>query len=161
MSGIKRWFMMLNQREQMLVSVAGAILFFSVLWLAILKPTLNKNKALKSGIETRQNELQWMQSNGHTLKQLRATHQGQGTGKAPANPSRLIEQALNQYGLKKSLQRMQGRETVNLSLKAVNADQVMTLLGILENRHHLYVQRIEITPKKKPGIIDVSMMIGK
>ncbi len=160
MQSIKQWFSMLSSREQIMVSIAAICVFSFAIWIFVIQPILDKNKQLHSQLQHRTSELSWMQNNGQTIKQLKAAGAGKAAPKAPRNPSRLIEQTLKRYQLKSGLQRMQGRERVNIHLKDVAADKVMQWLGMLEYHHHLYIKQFEITPKKAPGFIDITLTLG-
>jgi type II secretory pathway component PulM len=158
MNSVKQWFMMLNQREKILVTGGAIIATLILLWAFVWEPLVNTREKLEIQLTKRQNELRWMQYSSQKIREhqrngqtpIKAAHRG--------NLSGIIERTLNQYNLK--WEKMQGQKNVKLRLKGVNADKFMYFVGKLESQHHLLIKKLELIPREEKGKIDASLTIG-
>ncbi len=156
---IQQWFLMLTTREKVIIVAGGFFTVTMLLWGMVYEPLKNQHSKLANDITERTNELRWMQASSQQIKQA----QKNPTIKkrvAKGTPSSIISQQLRRLGLQTSA-KMSGRKQVSLRLKAVQADAVMKLLGILEMQYSIYVLALEITPKSTAGKIDATIKLGR
>ena len=159
---IQQWLLMLNSREK--VMVFGGIIFTVVilLWGLVYEPMKTQHKNLTTQIEDKTNELRWMQLSSQRIKQAQNNPSTKrkpiNTGKAPRP---IIDRALRQFQLKKGLKNMSGVKKIDVSLKNIQADNLMKFLGMLEMKHGIHVLSMEITPKNDTGEINASLKLGR
>ncbi|HIO92330.1 MAG TPA: type II secretion system protein M [Leucothrix mucor] len=160
---IKSWFLMLSSREKTLVSIAAISVTMMLFWLIVLNPILSKHEKLSKLTEEKQIELRIMQRQSTLVKQLQQQANGSSTKKVTGNPQQLIEQALQTWRLKPTLQRMQsqGAKKISLSLKNAEADKVMRFIAELESKYGLNSTDMTITKSKTLGMINIRLTLEK
>jgi general secretion pathway protein M len=108
-----------------------------------------------------QQDLVWMQTASGSVQQLLQTGQ-----RRSGNRSMLavVDQAITAANLKAGLQRMEpdGQNTVKLWLNKSSFDQVVAMLGQLEQAQGIAVQTLAMTPADGVGLIDarITLMRG-
>jgi type II secretory pathway component PulM len=156
---IQQWFLMLTTREKVIIVAGGFFTVTMLLWGMVYEPLKNHQSKFGDKITERTNELRWMQASSQQIKQAKNNPK---TTKpvSKGTPSSIISQQLRRFGLQ-TRAKMSGRKQVSLRLKAVQADALMKLLGILEMRYSIYVLSLEITPKGTAGKIDATIKLGR
>jgi len=154
---------MLSSREKTLVSIAAISVTMMLFWLIVLNPILSKHEKLSKLTEEKQIELRIMQRQSTLVKQLQQQANGSSTKKVTGNPQQLIEQALQTWRLKPTLQRMQsqGAKKISLSLKNAEADKVMRFIAELESKYGLNSTDMTITKSKTLGMINIRLTLEK
>jgi len=154
---------MLSSREKTLVSIAAISVTMMLFWLIVLNPILSKHEKLSKLTEEKQIELRIMQRQSTLVKQLQQQANGSSTKKVTGNPQQLIEQALQTWRLKPTLQRMQsqGTKKISLSLKNAEADKVMRFIAELESKYGLNSTDMTITKSKTLGMINIRLTLEK
>lgn len=154
---------MLSSREKTLVSVAAIAVTLMLFWLLILNPILSGHDKLTRLTQEKQTELLLMQRQSVLIKKLQQQASGSQTSKIKGNPQQLIEVALQDQGLKPTLQRMQSRGTrkVSLSLKEAEADKVMRFIGDLEKKYGLVNTQMVLAKAKVIGTVNVRLTVEK
>lgn len=142
---LQQWLLMLNTREKVMVLGGGALAALILIWGFVWQPLLSEKENLEKQIQTRENELRWMQRAQAQIIQARSLPQ-QAPVKKVSNPSQVVETALQRYQLKKGLKQMRGNKQISISLQDVNVDQVFKFLGELETRYQLKIKAMEIVP---------------
>jgi len=160
---LKSWFLMLSSREKTLVSIAAVSVTIMLFWLVILHPILSKHDKLSKLTDEKQIELRIMQRQSALVRQLQQQASGSSIKKVTGNPQQLIEQALQTWRLKPTLQRMQsqGANKVAVSLKNADADKVMRFIAELETRYGLSSTTMAITKSKTTGMVNIRLTLEK
>ncbi len=156
---IQQWFSMLNAREKIMVFGGLAIALLILLWALILEPLKTAHVKLETQIQERETELHWMQMAQSNIVQAQNNPAGKRPS-TPANPSQVIERALQKYKLKKGLKQMRGSDEIRISLKDVNVDQMMQFLGEMETTYRLRILKMDITPINKHGAVNANLRLG-
>ena len=157
---VQQWLLMLNSREKIMVFGGLGIAILLLLWGAVWEPLKTQQAKLETQIQERENELRWMQT-AHRKITFAQKNPMAKRPVAPKNPTRIIETALQKHQLKKGLKKMRGGKEVKLSLKEVNADNLMSFLGELETVHYLRILQMDIIPINNKGVVSVNLKIGK
>jgi general secretion pathway protein M len=158
---LRDWFYGLQPREKLYV-IGGATTFtlmlvYFMLWL----PLASKVARLDKNVNQMQQDLVWMQTASGSVQQLLQTGQ-----RRSGNRSMLavVDQAITAANLKAGLQRMEpdGQNTVKLWLNKSSFDQVVAMLGQLEQAQGIAVQTLAMTPADGVGLIDarITLMRG-
>lgn len=160
---MKTWFNALSPRERTLVLIATTAVFLLLFWLLLAKPLYDNHTRLNKIISKQEGTLEIMKKQSAQIKQLQQQNKKPVTN-SNKNPQQLIEQALQTWRLKPSLERMQsqGPNGVRIVLKNTNADRVMRFLYELEEKYALSISDMVISKaKKKIGFADVRLTIKK
>ena len=160
---IKSWFLMLSSREKTLVSIAAVAVTLMLFWLIIINPILSKHDKLSKLTEDKRVELRIMQRQSALVQQLQQQVNSASIKKVTGNPQQLIEQALQTWRLKPTLQRMQSQGTnkVAVSLKNAEADKVMRFIAELERKYGLTSTAMVITKSKIIGMVNIRLTLEK
>ncbi len=161
---MKNWYNSLSQQERLLVTYGSIIVAIILLWLLAIKPIYAKHKRLNTLIKQQENTLATMQKQSIEIKQLRQQNTKKPTSNSNQSPQQLIEQSLQTWRLKKSLERMQsqGSNGVRLTLKSANADRMMRFLYEIEHKHALVVDNMSIEKSKKEvGLANFKLTIKR
>ena len=154
---------MLSSREKTLVFIAAVSVTLVLFWIIIINPILSKHDKLSKLTDDKHVELRIMQRQSALVQQLQQQSSGSTVKKVTGNPQQLIEQALQTWRLKPTLQRMQsqGANKVALSLKNADADKVMRLIAELETKYGLSSTSMAIIKSKTVGVVNVRLTLEK
>ena len=153
---------MLSSREKTLVSIAAISVIIMLFWLVILNPIISKHDKLSKLTNDKQVTLRIMQRQSALVQQLQQASRPT-VKKVTGNPQQLIEQALQTWRLKPTLQRMQsqGANKIAVSLKNAEADKVMRFIAELETKYSLNSTAMVITKSKKIGMVNIRLTLEK
>lgn len=150
---IKQWFNSLPAREQWMVSGTSTILLITLFYLIVWEPL---HLGLESELQKKNSQqeiLLWMQQAANEAKTLRATG-GRSTIRDKNKPPTLvIEQAINNAGLKSSVKKIEssGKDGARVTLNEAPFNQVLVWLNTLATYNGIQVVSANIERSEKPG----------
>ncbi len=137
---MRDWFLDLQPRERLMVSLAAIFIVFAVLYLGVWQPVNKGKKNLTASINTQQRVLSLLQE-----AKGRITQPGAGmTRNVDPNQSLvvLVDTTLRNHSLYQSLKRSQpsGANGIRVEFENVAFDQLIGWLGELGMNYDLQVQ---------------------
>lgn len=161
---MKDWYLDLQPRERVMVSLAAVILVFATLYLAVWQPVTNGTKRLTASIETQQRVLALLQQAKGRVSQPGAA--GQNTNIDPTQSLVvLVDTTLRSHSLYQSLQRSQpaGVNGIRVEFQNVAFDQLVGWLAELSNNYDLQVQSgsFSTTNSSAPGRVNSTIMLER
>jgi general secretion pathway protein M len=157
---IREWFYTLQPRERLYVLGGAAALLVMIGYFAVWAPLSNDVIRLREAVVTQQADLTWMQSASVQLQQLQQEQTASGHLRNQSLLS-VVDQSINTAGLKGALQRMEpdGTKTVKLWLVKGSFDQLVTMLGQLEQEAGIGVKQLSLTPAAETGLVDARITL--
>ncbi len=154
MNKLRAWYAGLQQREQRVVAVGGAVVVLLIVVLGILLPLHSAVSSAVESNETKRGDLAWMQVNAPEVRaagnQLPAD-----TGEAPVV---LVDRVAREAGLASALRGTQPNGTgVRVQLEAASFDTMIAWLATLDERHGLSVETITVDRAARPGVVNASI----
>ena len=159
MDAITVWFKSLEQRERVLVSVAGALLAIVVAYFALLAPFNKFVAARATRVETKRQDLAWMRSVSPTLQQLAASQSG-ARGESMVV---LIDRTARQVGIASAVtaQTPNGEHGMRVRLEGAAFDNLVTWLASLQEQYGVSVESASIDRTDKSGMVNASLVLTR
>lgn len=159
---MKDWFVNLEFREQLIVSIGGTLAILILAWALIWLPLDRGHQRLETGVQT------WQQSLAE-LRLVAATAPADGEA-APAVSTAdsgqsvvvVVDQTLRERSLNSAVKRRQPTPNgIRVEFENVAFDQLVVWLGDLSDRHGLSVQQGSLSPGSRagPGRINASLTL--
>jgi len=157
MNQLVRWFEDLQQREQIMVSIAAVFVIVATFYFAAWMPLQNNLEKARKSVNSKRELVGWMQQSAEEIKIA------QRGGNATQQNSRPLMQIINSTGRQQgfSFARLQPKDDneVQFNLDEVKFDDFVTWLGMLNTRYQVNVDRITINGVEKSGYIKVNITL--
>lgn len=143
----------LNQRERLIVSVAGVLLVIAAVYWLLWNPIASGIEQRKQTIAAQQETLQWTREN--TGIYLAAQEEGADTTSAAAGS---ITQRVTQLAAAQNIEitRMQPQsDGLLVVIDTVAFSQLLTLLDALQQQGGLAIESLDVTEGPEPGVVRV------
>ena len=158
---LRDWFYGLQPREKLYLVGGAAALVLMIVYLSLWQPLTSSVARLQEAVTQQRKDLLWMHAAGSAVKQLQQNNQGRMSNRSMLA---VVDQAIATANLKGGLQRMEpdGQNTVKLWLNKSPFDQIVGMLGQLEQAQGIAVQTVAITTVDGVGLVDarITLMRG-
>ncbi len=147
----------LRRNERRLVLVLALALAATALYAFILQPVAQFTQRARASLDKEQATLAFVQSNAATVRQINNARQektGQDTSLL-ALISKTAEE--NRLTLQRYEPAADNKLTVWLSDTEFNT--LLTWLDALSREYHIQIERVNITPSMKPGMVEVQLVL--
>ena len=161
---MKNWFLALDARERVFVSVAAVFVLFAVAWFGIWTPLNEGHKRAAESVEN------WRQSLA-ALRPMKVQIQSQGNNQSVDDGQNqslvvIIDNSLRQRGLYASLQRSQPTPAGNgirVEFESAAFDDLMLWLGDLHRQYGLTVEAgsFSTASSDTPGRVNSSVTLER
>ncbi len=156
---LKTWFNTLHQKEQWMVSGTGALVVITLFYLMVWEPIHLGLQQEKQKQQSQQEVLLWMQQAASEVATLRAAG-NRGAVRDKNKPTSLvIEQSINNAGLKSSLKKIEssGTNGARVILSEAPFNQVLVWLNTLSTHNGIQVTSANIERGIELGRADVRL----
>ncbi|HEY3486483.1 MAG TPA: type II secretion system protein GspM [Gammaproteobacteria bacterium] len=159
---LKDWFYSLQGREKAYLLGGSAALILVLVYLILWQPLSAAVTRLETTVAQEEQDLAWMQAASDSIKKLQRSNGGQRRAGRRSMLS-AVDQAINTANLKAGLQRMEpdGQNTVKLWLNKSSFDQIILMLGQLEQTQGIAVQTLAITSASESGLVDARITLAR
>jgi len=155
---VNKWFLQLNQREQMSVLLlavcVGLYLLYTVLW-SPLASSRDEMILRNAGAASTLQRVDAMVSEILVLRQSGAA------GVSKRNLTSLINQSTNRMNLQVSRLQPNSRGELQVRLENASFDDVLAWLHEMEYAQGLLVREVSLTQSGNPGRVNASIRIGQ
>ncbi|MGM0430237.1 MAG: type II secretion system protein GspM [Pseudomonadota bacterium] len=153
--GAQRW-RQFNQREKMLLSVLGGVLFIALLYFAVWQPSAQAVANAERKLGAQQQQYQWVQQAIARYKEL------EGKSGQQESASGSVSQRINQAAAAQDIQiarlQPQGQEYL-LTVDEVSFSDLVSFLAELEQRQQLVLTSIDIAKLNAPGQVRLRKLL--
>ena len=158
---MKEWFLSLTQRERTLVQVAGSVIAIFILYLLILEPISSNYAKNKKNVAKGTETLAWMHSAALEVNQLRG---GDSLTERPQGKQfvlSMVDRSAKTSGLGGVMKRVQpeGESGVRVWFENAPFDELIKWLSIIESKHGLSVNEINIEQTESTGLVNVRVFL--
>lgn len=156
---MKDWYQNLQSNERLSLIAGAACLTLILCYLLIWAPLSNSVNTLQSDIALQKEDLAWMQSAKQQIQTLKASSSTQGNSNGRSLIT-LVDTTLKSSGVPNA-QRMEpeGSDKVKLWMSQCPFDDLMNMLGQLQNKYGITVKTISISPTQTTGLIDARLTL--
>lgn len=152
---MKAWFIALQPRERLIVTIAAIVLALMLLYLLAWSPVSTRLTTTRQDVAADRSLLLWMQKSNAEIKQLRG-----GTNRKTTNRNisliNAVESTARQAGIRQSITHLEpkGDTSINVQIKGANFDQLIRWQGTMEKQYAAQATQINIKPADKTGLVD-------
>jgi general secretion pathway protein M len=141
---LRDWFYSLQPREKLYLVGGVAALTLMVVYLWLWHPLTSSVARLNEMSIQQQKDIAWMQAASSSIGQLQQNSQRRGGNRSMLSA---VDQAINNSNLKAGLERMEpdGQNSVKLWLTKSPFDEIVAMLGQLEQTQGIAVQTLAMT----------------
>jgi general secretion pathway protein M len=141
---LKDWLYGLQPREKLYLLGGVAALTLLVVYLSLWQPLSSSVARLNETSIQQQKDIAWMQAASSSIGQLQQNSQRRGANRSMLSA---VDQAINTANLKAGLERMEpdGQNSVKLWLTKSPFDEIVAMLGQLEQTQGIAVQTLAMT----------------
>jgi general secretion pathway protein M len=161
---MKAWWMSLQTRERMILTVAAIILILILIYLLIIEPYLESRAMLANNIQGDQQTLVWMQQASGQVNQLRAgTSSRVRAGKDKRSLLAVVDISAKRSKIHTNIQRMepQGENGIKLTIDDVDFDKLIHWIGSIQLTQGVNVTRATVSRSDTPGLIDARLSLQR
>lgn len=155
---LRDWFYGLQPREKLYL-IAGATAFvLMIVYFSLWQPLTSSVARLNETATQQRTDLVWMQAASGSIRQLQQNSQRQTSGRSMLA---VVDQAITTANLKAGLQRMEpdGQNSVKLWFNKSPFDQIVEMLGQLEQNQGIAVQVVAMTSADNAGLVDARITL--
>jgi general secretion pathway protein M len=156
---LRDWFYGLQPREKLYLLGGVAAFVLILVYFSLWQPLTASVARLNETVTQQQTDLAWMQTAASSIGQLQQQNSQRGGG----NRSMLsaVDQAINTANLKGGLQRMEpdGQNSVKLWLIKSPFDEIVAMLGQLEQAQGIAIQTLAMTSSDGAGLVDARITL--
>ena len=158
---MKQWFLSLTQRERILVQAAASVVGIFVLYLLIIEPISNTYAQNKKNVASSMETLQWMKMAAQEVKKLSDGRAIKGGSKGKQFILSTVDKSAKNAGLASVMKRVQPESDTGVRVWFENApfDELIKWLSIIESKHGLYVNEINIEKTETTGLVNVRVFL--
>jgi general secretion pathway protein M len=159
---VKSWFLGLEPRERLLVTVAAALLAIAVVWLAALRPLFGGVGDLRTSVADKQALLADLRAAETLVREL-----GAGAGPRAARSNQpmvvIVDRTTRAAGLAPGLRRTQpaGDDSIRVNFEDVAFDGLMRWLEELRTGHGIHVASASVDALGAPGLVNASLVLER
>ena len=158
---MKQWFLSLTQRERILVQAAASVVGMFVLYLLIIEPISSTYEKNKKNVASSMETLEWMRTAAQEVKKLsggRAINEG---SKGKQFILSMVDRSAKSAGLASVMKRVQPESDTGVRVWSENApfDELIKWLSIIESKHGLSVNEINIEKTESTGLVNVRVFL--
>ncbi len=157
MNQLIKWFEGLQQREQVMVSVAGAFVLVAIFYFAAWMPLQNSLEKARKGVTSKAELVTWMQEAANKVKQAQRGGAGNRQDNRPL--MQLLNTTGRQQGFNFARIEPKSDSEVQLMLDEVKFDDFINWLGMLNNRYQIHVDQVTVNTINKPGYVKVNIRL--
>jgi general secretion pathway protein M len=161
---MKAWWMSLQTRERVILTVAVIILVLILIYLLIIEPYLESRAMLANNIQGNQQTLVWMQQASQQVNQLRAsTSPRVRAGKNRRSLLAVVDISAKRSKIRTNIQRMepQGENGIKLTIDDVDFDKLIRWIGSIQLSQGINVTRATVSRRDKLGLIDARLSLQR
>ncbi len=160
---IKHWFNALQKKEQWMLSATGVLLFATLFYLAIWEPIHLDLKAEQQKQQSQTEILFWMQQAAADVSVLRATGSRNTLRDTNKPVTLIIEQAINNAGLKPYLRKIEssGTNAARVTLSDASFNQILVWLNTLAKHNGIQVVSANIERADGSGRADARLTLER
>lgn len=145
---IKDWFFGLEPRERLLVGGGAVLLVLLLLYLLIWEPIAGKYTALQESVDSRKQDLAWMQQAAAQINALKRSDSRAATGLGGRSLLAVVDQSVRVGGLGGAIKRIEpdGSKGVKVWLEGAAFDPMILWLGKLSKSYAIEPSIITLEP---------------
>lgn len=157
---LRDWFLGLQPREKLYLIGAAAALVLTLVYFSLWQPLTSAVARLDKAVTQQQLDIVWMGAASGNIRQLQQNSQGRMSNRSMLA---VVDQAITTANLMAGLQRMEpdGQNTVKLWLNKSSFDQVIAMLGQLEQAQGIAVQTMAMTSADGAGLVDARITLTR
>lgn len=159
---MKDWYLNLNQRERLIVTIGAAVLIVFALYAITWAPLSKSTRKLQRSVQNQESLLQWANDASAQIRQLRTSQpkRMRTTGKSLLS---IVDQSATQSGIKANLKRMDpdGENALKLQVSAVSFDRLVHWVGELERNFGISVSSIALTRTEQTGLVEARLTLER
>lgn len=157
---LKEWWDTLQPRERTYLSAGAVAVVFVLLYATVWAPLTGSVENLRSTVAKQREDLAWMEQAAGQIKQLQRSSPQAGRGNSMLAT---VDQRINAAGLKSALSRMEpeGQDSVKIWLSRGSFDNLITMLGKLEQENGIYVESLSVTTTDDTGRVDARATLSR
>ena len=158
---MKQWFLSLTQRERIFVQAAASVLVVFIAYLLIIEPISSTYKQNKKNVTSSMETLQWMRMAAQEVKKLSDGRAVKGGSKGKQFIISTVDRSAKSAGLASVMKRIQPESDAGVRVWFENApfDELIKWLSILESKHGLSVNEINIEKTESTGLVNVRVFL--
>ena len=158
---MKDWYISLTQRERHLVQSSTSVIVLLLIYLLVVEPISSHYSKNKHNVQTATQTLEWMRNAAAEVKQLR---RGGMVSERPHGKQfvlGMIDNSTRKAGLSSVLKRVQpeGETGVRVWFEAAVFDELVKWLAIIEKKHGLLVNEINIEQTDFSGLVNARILL--
>jgi len=160
---LKNWFHALQQKEQWMVTGTATLVIITLFYLIVWEPIHQGLQQEKQKQQTQQDILLWMQQAAAEVKVLRATGSSSTIRDKNKPTSLVIEQSINNAGLKTSLKKIEssGSNGARVVMNEAPFNQVLVWLNTLATHNGIHVVSANVERGIKPGRTNIRLSFDR
>jgi general secretion pathway protein M len=161
---MKAWWMSLQTRERIILTVSAIILVLILIYLLIIEPYFESRAMLANNIQGTRQTLVWMQQARQQVNQLRAvTSPRVRAGKDKRSLLALVDITAKRRKIRTNIHRMepQGRDGIKLTIDDVDFDKLIHWIGSIQLSQGVNVTRATVSRSDTPGLIDARLSLQR
>jgi general secretion pathway protein M len=157
---LRDWFYSLQPREKLYLIAGAAALVLALVYFSLWQPLTSAVTRLDETVAQRQRDIVWMGAASGNVRQMQQNSQRRMSSRSMLA---VVDQAITTANLKSGLQRMEpdGKNTVKLWLNKSSFDQIVAMLGQLEQAQGIAVQTLAITSAEGVGLVDARITLSR
>ena len=158
---MKQWFLSLTQRERVLVQAAASVVGVFVVYLLIIEPISSTYAKNKKNVASSMETLQWMRTAAEEVKKLSGGRSIKGSSKGKQFILSTVDKSAKNAGLASVMKRVQPESDTGVRVWFENAsfDELIKWLSIIESKHGLSVNEINIEKTESTGLVNVRVFL--
>jgi len=159
---MKNWYLSLSERDRKFLTIGGGLavllLGYFLLWDPLASSVATQGTQLKAKQSTHQQMQQWAEE----ARKLKAVNPGR-VDTSNRSLISLVDEKIRAMGIKSGLDRMEpeGQDKVRLSLKNMQFDLIINLLGQLQQQYGINVESASITLADQPGTANAKLNLTR
>jgi general secretion pathway protein M len=156
MNALVRWFKSLEQRERILVAVAGALLAIVLIY-ALVAPFNRLVDARAMRVEQKRQDLAWLRSVSPAIRTLAMSQPGTSGESLVV----LIDRTARQAGIASAVtaQTPNGEHGMRVRLEAANFDNMIVWLASLQQQYGVSIESASFDRTDKSGVVNASVVL--
>lgn len=160
---MKSWWLTLQSRERLTLTSAAVFIVLALIYLLAVEPFLKQRANMAQRIQTKQQELIWMQQASQQVKQLRAFSPNSGRANGKRSLLSVVDSSARRQNIRKPIQRIEpeGSNGVRLWIQNANFDILVRWLGSLNTVHGVDVVRATISRTDTLGHVDSRLSLQR
>ena len=158
---MKHWFLSLTQRERVMVQAAASVVGIFVVYLLIVEPISSTYEQNKKNVASSMETLQWMRTAAQEVKKLSGGRGTTGKTKGKQFVLSTVDRSAKNAGLATVMKRVQPESDTGVRVWFENApfDDLIKWLSIIESKHGLSVNEINIEKTESTGLVNVRVFL--